>query len=48
MHIYALSDILNLIHTNKVFAFLGVKWKYEHCMSFQEMHSEEDKISKEN
>ncbi len=44
MHIYALSDILNFIHTNKVFALLGVKWKYEHCMSIQE----EDKISKEN
>ncbi len=45
---YALSDILNLIHTNKVFALLGVKRKYEHCMPIQEMHSEEDKISKEN
>ncbi len=48
MHIYGLSDILNLIHTNKVFAMLCVMWKYEHCMSIQEMHSEEDKISKEN
>ncbi len=48
MHIYAFSDILNLIRTNKVFALLGVKWKYEHCMSIQEMHSEGDQISKEN
>ncbi len=48
MHIYALSYIWNLIHTKKVFALLGVKWKYEHCMSIQEMHSEEDKINKEN
>ncbi len=48
MHIYELSDILNIIHTNKVFALLGVKWTYEHCMPIQEMHSEEDKICKEN
>ncbi len=48
MHIYALSYILNLIHTNKVFALLGVKWKYEHSMPIQEMRSEEDQISKEN
>ncbi len=48
MHIYTFSDILNLIYTKTVFALLGVKWKYEHCMSIQEMHSQEDKISKEN
>ncbi len=40
------QHFLNLIHTNKVFTLLGVKWKYEHCI--QEMHSEEDKIIKEN
>ncbi len=48
MHIYVVSDILNLIHTNKMFALLVVNWKYEDCMSIQEMHSEDDKISKEN
>ncbi len=39
MHIDALSDILTLIHTIKVFALLGVKWKYEHCISIQEMQN---------